>query len=58
MDEREKIEAQKLLEEIKLALKEVFVASVRSKGDELVIEFPNGQIFALTVCEDKFHRAK
>ena len=58
MDESEKIEAEKLLEEIKISLKDDFVASVRKKGDELVLEFPNGQRFVVTVWEDKFHKTK
>lgn len=54
MDESEKIETQKLLKEIQIVLRDCFVASVRRKGDELVLQFPNGQKFALTVWEDKF----
>lgn len=54
MDKSEKIETPKLLQEIKLVLKDFFVASVRRKGDELVLQFPNGQKFVLTVWEDNF----
>ncbi|MDE6059605.1 MAG: hypothetical protein K2G44_06185 [Clostridia bacterium] len=50
--------ADELLKQIKPLLKDFFIAKIRKKGDELVIDFPNGQRFILTVWEDKFHKAK
>lgn len=46
-----KIEREEVLEEIKFALKDVFVATVRKVSDELKIRFPSGQTFTLTVWE-------
>ena len=56
MDENKRIEAEGLLEEIKIALKDIFLATVRKRGDELFMQFPNGQKFVLTVWEDKFNQ--
>ncbi len=58
MDISETIQADALLDEIKTAIKDVFVAKVRKCGDELRITFPNGQTFAVTVWEDKFYENK
>ena len=49
----EKIQAERLLEEIKVMLKDLFVAAVRKKGDELELKFSNGQSFTVTVWENK-----
>lgn len=56
MKAEERIETEGLLEEIKIALKDIFLATVRKKGDELSMQFPNGQKFVLTVWEDKFDK--
>ncbi len=58
MDANEKIEAPQLLDEIKILLKDDFIASVRKTGDEIAMQFPNGQRFAVTVWEDKFYKTK
>ncbi len=52
MNENERIQAENLLEEIKVALKDIFLATLRKRGDEIVMQFPNGQKFALTVWEE------
>ena len=49
----ERLETENLLEEIKVAIKDIFVATVRKRGDEISIQFPNGQKFALTVWEER-----
>ena len=38
-----------LLEEIRVILKDSFVAQIRKAGDELVLRFPGGKVFRLTV---------
>lgn len=48
----EKIQTETLLEEIKAILKDEFVATVRKKGDELEMRFPNKQSFTVTVWEN------
>lgn len=48
----EKIETRELLEQIKIAVKDVLIAVVRKSGDELKITFPNGQIFTLALWEN------
>lgn len=53
MDENERIETENLLEEIKVALKDILVAKVRKRGDEISMQFSNGQKFALTVWEER-----
>ena len=52
MEQDKRIEAEELLQEIKISLKDDFVASVRKRGDELVLQFTNGQKFAVTVWEE------
>ena len=46
-----KIEKNVLVDEIVCALKDEFVASVTSAGDEITLAFENGQVFTLTVNE-------
>ncbi len=53
MDETERIQPQMLLEEIRIALKDIFIATFRKLEDELLIKFPNGQTFTLAVWENK-----
>lgn len=48
----EKIESKDLLSEVQAALKDLFVAVVRKRDDELIINFPNGQKFTLAVWEN------
>ena len=49
----EKIEAKDLLQEIKLAVKDLFVAKLHQTGDEVSLTFSNGQRFILTLWEEK-----
>ena len=49
----EKIEARDLLQEIKLAIKDLFVAKMHQSGDEVSLTFSNGQRFILTLWEEK-----
>lgn len=48
----EKIQTQELLSEVHAALKDVFVAVVRKRDDELILNFPNGQKFTLALWEN------
>lgn len=48
----EKIERNELLGEVQAALKDLFVAVVRKRDDELIISFPNGQKFTLAIWEN------
>ena len=41
--------AELILEELKVILKDSFVATVRKAGDELRLRFPGGELFCLTV---------
>lgn len=50
---KEVIDAEGLLEEVKIALKDIFVSTVRKKGSEIEMKFPNGQIFTVTLWEEK-----
>ena len=52
MQEEEKIKIENLTEEIKEALKDIFVAKIRKRGTELDFEFVNGQRFTLTLFEN------
>ncbi len=55
MDIKEKIEIDNLLEEIKMALGDEFVAKVRVNRAEkmLTMRFPNGQKFVVAVWEER-----
>ena len=53
MEEKDKIEAAFLLQEIRIALKDVFVATVHRCKDGINIHFPNGQTYVLALWEDK-----
>lgn len=52
MEQEEKIKREDLLAEVQTAIKDVFVATVRRRGDELIIGFPNGQQFTLALWEN------
>ena len=52
MQEEEKIKIENLTQEIREALKDIFVAQIRKRGTELEIEFINGQRFTLTLFEN------
>ena len=47
------IKSEDLLQEVQMAIKDLFVATVRKRGDEVLIKFPNGQTFTLTLWENK-----
>ena len=49
----EQIKSEDLLQEVQMAIKDLFVATVRKRGDELFIKFPNGQQFTLALWENK-----
>ena len=49
---KDKIEVENLTEEIKDALKDIFVAQIRKRGTELDMEFVNGQRFTLALFEN------
>lgn len=49
----EQIKSEDLLQEVQMAIKDLFVATVRKREDELFIKFPNGQQFTLTLWENK-----
>lgn len=51
-----KIETVDLIEQIEIALKDVFVAKLRKQYDEIYITFLNGQKFVLAVWEEKTDR--
>lgn len=53
MEEKERIEAGALLEEIKIAIKDIFIAKVHKNEDGLQIKFPNEQVFTLALWENK-----
>ena len=45
------ISKQDLLKELKMALQDYFVADVKATSNEVYLQFPNGQLFALSVKE-------
>lgn len=45
------ISKQDLLKELKAALRDYFVADVKATSNEVYLQFPNGQLFALSVKE-------
>lgn len=47
----EKIGKEELLEEIRAALEEFFLASVSKRGGSLFLHFSNGQKFSLEIGE-------
>lgn len=53
MEEKERIAADALLAEIKIAIKDTFIAAVRKSEDGLQIKFPNGQTFTLALWENQ-----
>lgn len=53
MEDKERIAADALLAEIKIAIKDTFIAAVRKSGDGLQIKFPNGQTFTLALWENQ-----
>lgn len=53
MDEIGKIQVEDLIEEIKTALKDIFIAQTRKYLDEIHLKFPNGQKFIVAVWEEK-----
>ena len=46
-----KIETKELVEQIKVALQEEFVAEVAKEGEDLVLRFVSGQAFRICVEE-------
>ena len=52
----EQITSEELLNEVQMAIKDMFVATVRKRGDELVIRFPNGQQFTLALWENRINK--
>lgn len=60
MEDVKEIELEGLLEQIKLALADEFVAKIRANNEEkmLTMRFPNGQKFVVAVWEDKDGAAK
>lgn len=50
-----KIEVENLVEEIRLALKDILIATTRKYLDEIHIHFPNGQNFTVAIWEEKEH---
>lgn len=53
----EKIEAKDLLQEIKLAIKDLFVAKMHQTEDEVSLAFPNGRRFILALWEERAKNA-
>lgn len=53
MEQKEIIEAEKLLEEVRAALKDVFIAKIHKSEDGLKLKFSNGQTFTLALWENK-----
>ncbi len=52
MDTNEnRIKSSDLLDEIKILLKDTYIAGIRKRGDELDLHFANGQHFVLTIWE-------
>ena len=51
MNTEEKIQTDDFVEEIKTALKDIFVAKTRKHLDEIHMKFPNGQEFVVAVWE-------
>lgn len=49
----EKLEAEIVLREIKIALHDVFIAKLRQKDDAIEMRFPSGQTFVVSVREEK-----
>ena len=47
----EKISKDELLEEVKVALQDEFVAEMKKDAEGLVLRFANGQAFRLTIEE-------
>ena len=47
-----KLSAELLLEELRVLIKEEFIAVVRKKGDELELRFPNGERYSLTIWKN------
>ncbi len=52
MEQKKQIEREELLSEIQVALKDLFIAVVRKRDDELILSFPNGQKFTLALWEN------
>ena len=47
-----KLSAELLLEELRVLIKEEYIAVVRRKGDELELRFPNGEGYSLTIWKN------
>ena len=47
-----KLSAELLVEELRVLIKEEFIAVVRKKGDELELRFPNGESYSLTIWKN------
>ena len=52
MDTEDKIYTVDLAQEIKIAIKDIFIAKMRRCRDEIHLDFPNGQKFTVDVMED------
>ena len=48
-EEKRKLTAEEILEEIRILCKESFIATVRKKGDEIELKFPGGETVLLTL---------
>lgn len=57
MNENEEIKTEFLLQEIRIALKDIFVATVHRCKDGINIHFPNGQTFVLALWEQRAEKA-
>lgn len=52
MAQNDQIKRENLLDEVQAAIKDIFVATVRKREDEIIIRFPNGQQFTLALWEN------
>ena len=52
MDNNEKIKKEFLLQEIRIAIKDIFIAEVHRCKDGINLRFPNGQAFELSLWEN------
>ena len=53
METKERLTAKEVLEEVKCAINDCFVAQVEQKDDCIAIRFLNGQNFELHITEKK-----
>lgn len=50
---RKELNTEAVLEEIRIALSDVFIAKIRQKDDAIEMRFPGGQTFVVSVREEK-----